>query len=435
MARWQRERRQRAIILVVFTVLLVSAVGLMAWAAAQRYYSANLIPAATVDGRVLPYRLYNRERDYELIKFYQDYGVPQGQENDPQLAQQKGDYDRLALDSIVEHALFNAATLSDGYRVGPTEVQARYAADFAEYRTRHVLVQIDRNAKDKDAADKAARAKAQDIATQLKAAPNDANLWATLAKTSDDPGSKDKGGEIGWASKGQLVKEYEATAQKLAIGEVSDPVKTSFGYHVIQLEERRGPENNALVKRWLASGFRLDDVLVHERYDLLRDHYTELAQAQAATSPTEQIHLLHVIISTPTPSTAAAQDFTAALKKIGEFKDALNGGGDFAELAKKYSENSDEAKNGGDAGWFARGILDSVTKEDELFALAPGTVSRQFSTTTQVEFYKVTEKDPARALTDDQQQKLKDNAYAYWSDRQRKAHHVVRLVPGFEFQP
>ena len=90
---------------------------------------------------------------------------------------------------------------------------------------------------------------------------------------------------------------------------------------------------------------------------------------------------------------------------------------------------------GGDAGWFARGQLDSVSKETELFALAPGTVSRQFSTTGQTEFYKVVEKDPARALTDDQTKKIHDSAYAYWFDKNRRAHDVRKLVPGYEFQP
>ena len=66
-ARWRRERRQRAIIIVVFTVLLCGAVGLLIWAGTNRYYDANLKPAALIDGHQLPYRLYYHERDYELV--------------------------------------------------------------------------------------------------------------------------------------------------------------------------------------------------------------------------------------------------------------------------------------------------------------------------------------------------------------------------------
>ena len=436
MARWQRERRQQTIILVVFTVLLFSALGLMAYAATNRYYADNLKPAASIDGHVLPYRLYTHERDYELVKFYQDAGVPKGFENDPQIAQQKQSYDSVALNSLVEQAVLDAQARDDGYAISPDDVRARYADEFGQFRTRHVLIKPDPNNKNAADADADALAKAGEIAKQLKAAPNDQNVWNQVAKdNSADDGSKGKGGEVGWNSKGQLVPEYENAVKALSVGQVSDPVKSQFGYHVIQLEERRGPENNELIARWRSSGFTLDEILLHTRYDMLREHYTEVAESQSVQSPTEQIHLLRILVNVPPPSTAAAQDFTAALKKLGDVRTALDQGKDFAEVAKQFSEDSEQAKNGGDAGWFARGMLDSYSKEQELFALAPGTVSRQFATTEQTEIFKVVEKDPAKALTDDQKAKLKDNAYAYWFDKLRRAHQVQKLVPGLEFQP
>jgi parvulin-like peptidyl-prolyl isomerase len=168
---------------------------------------------------------------------------------------------------------------------------------------------------------------------------------------------------------------------------------------------------------------------------MLREHFTAVAQDQSVTSPTEQIHLLHILVSLPSPTSQVPTDFTNALKKIGELKTELDKGTDFAEVAKKYSDDTSEAAKGGDAGWFARGQLDSVSKENELFALAPGTVSRQFSSTGQAEFYKVTEKDQARALIDEQKTKIHDSAYAYWFDKNRRAHDVRKLVPGYEFQP
>jgi len=240
---------------------------------------------------------------------------------------------------------------------------------------------------------------------------------------------------VGWVSKGQLVAPYDEAARKLKIGEISDPVKSDFGYHVIQVTERRGAESNPLIQRWLAAGFGQDEILAHTRYDMLREHYTAVAQAESVKSPTEQIHLLHILISVPAPTSQVPTDFTDALKKIAAAKAELDKGTDFADVAKQYSEDTTEAANGGDAGWFARGQLDSVSKEAELFALAPGTVSRQFSTTGQTEFYKVVEKDPARALTDDQTKKIHDSAYAYWFDKNRRAHDVRKLVPGYEFQP
>jgi len=82
-ARWQRERRQQTVIVIVFTVLLFGALGLVAWAATERYYTDNLKPAATIEGRVIPYRLFSRERAFELVRLYVQYQVPVELENDP----------------------------------------------------------------------------------------------------------------------------------------------------------------------------------------------------------------------------------------------------------------------------------------------------------------------------------------------------------------
>ena len=217
-ARWQRERRQQTIILVVFTVLLCCAVGLTVWAGTNRYYEANLKPAAMIDGHILPYRLYYHERDYELVKFYEDNGVPAGSENDPRIQQQKADYDGVAVNSLVEQALLDAVARQEGYAISDADLKAFFNDNFGQYNTRHILVKIDDTATDKAAADAAALAKAQDFAKQLRADPNNAELWKTLAQQSDDPGSKDTGGVVGWTSKGQLVAPYDEAARKLPIG-------------------------------------------------------------------------------------------------------------------------------------------------------------------------------------------------------------------------
>lgn len=65
--------------------------------------------------------------------------------------------------------------------------------------------------------------------------------FATLAKQySEDPGSGPQGGDLGFFRKGELAPEYEATALGLRQGEISDPVETAFGIHMIQLLENRG---------------------------------------------------------------------------------------------------------------------------------------------------------------------------------------------------
>ena len=64
--------------------------------------------------------------------------------------------------------------------------------------------------------------------------------FVELAKEhSKDPGSKDSGGDLGYFGRGQMVPVFEETAFKLAKGEVSPPVKSQFGWHIVKVEDRR----------------------------------------------------------------------------------------------------------------------------------------------------------------------------------------------------
>lgn len=69
--------------------------------------------------------------------------------------------------------------------------------------------------------------------------------FATLAKKhSEDPGSGSQGGDLGFFRRGELAPQYEATALGLRLGEISDPVETDFGLHMIQLLENKGTTYN-----------------------------------------------------------------------------------------------------------------------------------------------------------------------------------------------
>ena len=93
-----------------------------------------------------------------------------------------------------------------------------------EYKARHILV-------DKEA-------EAKHIIAKLK---KNAKLFDSLAKEySKDPGSKDKGGDLGWFDPRGMVPEFGAAVAKLEKGKFTlEPVKTQFGYHVILLEDSR----------------------------------------------------------------------------------------------------------------------------------------------------------------------------------------------------
>jgi peptidyl-prolyl cis-trans isomerase C len=91
-----------------------------------------------------------------------------------------------------------------------------------EVSARHILVETEEQAK------------------ELKAKLDKGADFAELAKeNSKDPGSKDDGGNLGYFGRGQMVPQFEEIAFKLKKGEVSDPVKTQFGWHILKIEDTR----------------------------------------------------------------------------------------------------------------------------------------------------------------------------------------------------
>ena len=68
--------------------------------------------------------------------------------------------------------------------------------------------------------------------------------FGTLARAhSQDPGSGSDGGELGWVTPGKMVPEFETAMDELKVGEVSQPIKSRFGYHLIQVTDRREQDN------------------------------------------------------------------------------------------------------------------------------------------------------------------------------------------------
>ena len=111
-------------------------------------------------------------------------------------------------------------------------------------RIRHILIQPIPGEQDQSAATQeqwdAALAKVQELRTELEKPDAD---WNELAKQSDDTGSGSRGGMLGWydplTMANQFVPEFAAAVGDLRVGELSEPVKTDFGYHLIQITDTR----------------------------------------------------------------------------------------------------------------------------------------------------------------------------------------------------
>jgi peptidyl-prolyl cis-trans isomerase D len=102
-----------------------------------------------------------------------------------------------------------------------------------EVKVRHILIKVAQGADAKT--DAAAKAKAEGLLKQIKAGGD----FAALAKAnSDDPGSKEQGGELGMIQRGVTVPAFEKAAFDQQPGQISDLVKTQFGYHIIQTEQK-----------------------------------------------------------------------------------------------------------------------------------------------------------------------------------------------------
>lgn len=141
-----------------------------------------------------------------------------------------------AIDQLVQDRFAKGITVSDD------ETKAFYTErhDLFErperIHARHILVSVkpDASAEDK----KAARKKIDDLKARIKKGED----FAAVAGSNSDCPSKERGGDLGFFARGQMVKPFEDAAFSLAPGAVSDVVETDFGYHLIQVIEKKPQE-------------------------------------------------------------------------------------------------------------------------------------------------------------------------------------------------
>jgi len=191
----------------------------------------------------------------------------------------------------IEYVTFDASKTPGGKAaVSDADVQAYYSGHAAQYKTeeqvktRHILIAS--KAGSDAATDAAAKAKAQDVLKQVQAGGN----FAALAKKySDDPGTKDKGGELVLMPTASLDPAYGKAAMALNPGQTSGLVKSAFGYHIIQTEQKQaaGVKPLAEVKDTIVKTLEQD-----KQGGALQSYGTELA-AEAKKNGLEKTAAAH----------------------------------------------------------------------------------------------------------------------------------------------
>jgi peptidyl-prolyl cis-trans isomerase SurA len=186
-----------------------------------------------------------------------------------------------------------------------------------EYNVSHILIAVQQTASPDqlEAADK----KAEDVYKRAQSGED----FAKLAVAYSNSQTALDGGALGWRKGSELPTFLTDVIAKLKPGEVSKPLRTPTGYHIVRLNEVRGTNQQVIV---------------------------------------EQVHARHILMK---PN--ELQDDATVKQKLNAIRDRILKGEDFAGLAKTTSEDPGSANDGGDLGWFAPGqyvpeLDDAVSK-------------------------------------------------------------------------
>jgi len=139
---------------------------------------------------------------------------------------------------VVRYALVDVNQIRQNLQVSDDMLKLQYQANIQQYQVPnrvHVEHILFMTVGKTDAEVEEVKKKAEDVLKQVKKGGKFEDL---AKKYSEDPGSKDKGGDLSWITQGQTVPEFEKTAFSLGPGQVSELVKTQYGFHIIKVLEK-----------------------------------------------------------------------------------------------------------------------------------------------------------------------------------------------------
>ncbi len=212
-----------------------------------------------------------------------------------------------------------------------------------EVNASHILIRVAPDATPKDTL--AAYQKAVKIRQDLVGG---ADFGALASETSEDPSAKQNAGKLGYFTAMQMVYPFESAAYKTPVGQISQPVRTRFGYHIIKVNEKRPAQG--------------------------------------------EIKVAHLMVRA-TPGAAKADSLTA-VKKINELYARLKKGEDWNKLVAQFSEDAGSAANGGELPPFGTGRMIPSFEEVAFKMQKPGDISAPVQTPYGWHIIKLIEKQP-----------------------------------------
>jgi len=170
----------------------------------------------------------------------------------------------------IRYIELDATAMTDGLELSEEELRQRYEAASQRYltpesrRASHILI---------EAGDERDQDQARALARQLYERALDGESFDELAREySDDLGSADEGGDLGWIEAGDMVEAFENALFDLTVsGELAEPVRSQFGWHVIRLEEIRPPEGMSFEEA-------RDEILAEFREREAEEIYIEMSE-------------------------------------------------------------------------------------------------------------------------------------------------------------
>lgn len=227
----------------------------------------------------LTLRLQGQKRRFDYVTIPLDPFLESIQVGDDSLQahyQKNAEQYRIEERVKVDYLLLDIDTVARGIEVSDIQLQDYFEQHRNEFhapeerKARHILFKLEKGA------DEEAEAKVRQAASEVREQLIGGASFEEMAKLhSSDSGSADIGGDIGWIEPGLMGDEFDKAAFALPQGEVSEPVKTSFGYHLIQIDQVRGGSDATLadVKDQVDENYRRSEAerLFYDQAEQLAD--------------------------------------------------------------------------------------------------------------------------------------------------------------------